>query len=308
MPASLPANTAYTYAFEVNADEAVAAGAPEIEFSEPLIFYTDNFLNFPAGTAVPLGSYDREAGAWMSHDNGIVVAIVGEANGLAALDLTGDGVAEGTAPLLAAGISDAERERMAQEIHDTLAQSLTAIGLDIEGALRHLRASPDRARERLERALTTTRDSLEEARRSVQDLRGKTIVYAQNSPSQYFVNNLLINAGVQPSEVNHRYTATAFEAAAAFVADKSIDACVSWAPDIYNIPERVQGTRILTTTAEANKLIADVWAVRADFAKDHPEIVRGLVEGIFKATARALRLAVEKDPRGTGVPSTKGVL
>ena len=119
--------------------------------------------------------------------------------------------------------------------------------------------------------------------RSVQDLRGKTIVYAQNSPSQYFVNNLLINAGAQPSEVQHRYTATAFEAAAAFVADKSIDACVSWAPDIYNIPERVQGTRILTTTAEANKLIADVWAVRADFAKDHPEIVRGLVEGIFKA-------------------------
>jgi NitT/TauT family transport system substrate-binding protein len=118
---------------------------------------------------------------------------------------------------------------------------------------------------------------------SAQDLRGKTIVYAQNSPSQYFVNNLLINAGVQPGEVNHRYTATAFEAAAAFVADKSIDACASWAPDIYNIPERVSGTRILTTTAEANKLIADVWAARADFAKDHPEIVQGLVEGIFKA-------------------------
>jgi len=118
---------------------------------------------------------------------------------------------------------------------------------------------------------------------SAQNLRGKTIVYAQNSPSQYFVNNLLINSGVQPGEVNHRYTATAFEAAAAFVADKSIDACASWAPDIYNIPERVAGTRILTTTAEANKLIADVWAVRADFAKDHPEIVEGVVEGIFKA-------------------------
>ncbi len=119
--------------------------------------------------------------------------------------------------------------------------------------------------------------------RSVQDLRGKTIVYAQNSPSQYFINNLLINAGVQPGEVGHRYTATAFEAAAAFVADKSIDACVSWAPDIYNIPDKVPGTRILTTTAEANKLIADVWAVRADFAKDHPEVVGGLVEGIFQA-------------------------
>jgi NitT/TauT family transport system substrate-binding protein len=118
---------------------------------------------------------------------------------------------------------------------------------------------------------------------SARDLRGKTIVYAQNSPSQYFINNLLLNAGLQPNQVKHRFTATAFEAAAAFVADRGIDACASWAPDIYNIPEKVPGTRILTTTAEANKLIADVWAARADFAKDHPDIVKGLVAGIFKA-------------------------
>ncbi len=117
---------------------------------------------------------------------------------------------------------------------------------------------------------------------SVKDLRGKTVVYAQNSPSQYFLNNLLLNAGIQPSEVKHKYTATAFEAATAFVADSKIDACVSWAPDIYNIPEKVKNTRILTTTSEANKLIADVWAARADFAKDHPEIVSGLVAGIFE--------------------------
>jgi NitT/TauT family transport system substrate-binding protein len=117
---------------------------------------------------------------------------------------------------------------------------------------------------------------------TVKDLKGKTIVYAQNSPSQYFINNLLLAAGMQPSEVNHKYTATAFEAAAAFVADKRIDACVSWAPDIYNIPEKVPGARLLTSTSEANKLIADVWAARADFAKDHPEIIKGLVAGIFK--------------------------
>jgi NitT/TauT family transport system substrate-binding protein len=117
---------------------------------------------------------------------------------------------------------------------------------------------------------------------SVQDLKGKTIVYAQNSPSQYFVNNLLLNAGIQPTEVKHTFTSTAFEAAAAFVADKKIDACVSWAPDIYNIPEKVKDTRILTTTSEANKVIADVWAARADFAKDHPEIIQGLVAGILE--------------------------
>jgi imidazoleglycerol-phosphate dehydratase len=31
-------------------------------------------------------------------------------------------------------------------------------------------------------------------------------------------------------------------------------------------------------------------------------------EAIFKATARAMRMAVEHDPRMTGVPSTKGPL
>ena len=127
--------------------------------------------------------------------------------------------------------------------------------------------------------------------RSVRDLKGKTIVYAQNSPSQYYVNSLLISAGIAPSAVRHKFTASAFEAAAAFVADRSIDGCVSWAPDIYNIPEKVPGTRILSTTQDANRLITDVWAVRADFAKDHPEIVKGLVAGIFEGMAE-----VAKDP------------
>jgi imidazoleglycerol-phosphate dehydratase len=40
----------------------------------------------------------------------------------------------------------------------------------------------------------------------------------------------------------------------------------------------------------------------------HGRNAHHLVEGIFKATARALRMAVERDPRGSGVPSTKGVL
>jgi len=40
----------------------------------------------------------------------------------------------------------------------------------------------------------------------------------------------------------------------------------------------------------------------------HGRNTHHIVEGIFKATARALRQAVELDPRGSGVPSTKGVL
>ncbi len=40
----------------------------------------------------------------------------------------------------------------------------------------------------------------------------------------------------------------------------------------------------------------------------HGRNAHHLVEAIFKATARALRDAVELDPRASGIPSTKGVL
>jgi len=118
--------------------------------------------------------------------------------------------------------------------------------------------------------------------RTVADLRGKSLVLAQNSPSHFFALNALINGGVQPSEVTLKFTQDAFQAAAAFNADRSIAGAVSWAPDIYNLSE-VQGNRLLVSTATANKLIADVWFARADYAKDNPDIMEGLVRGIFDA-------------------------
>ena len=92
--------------------------------------------------------------------------------------------------------------------------------------------------------------------------------------------NALINAGVQPSEVKFKFTQDAFQAAAAFNADKKISAAVSWAPDIYTL-SKVKGNRLLVSTSTANKLIADVWFARADFAKDNPDVIEGLVRGIF---------------------------
>ncbi len=121
-----------------------------------------------------------------------------------------------------------------------------------------------------------------ESIKSVADLRGKKVVLAQNSPSHFFLLNVLLNGGVQPSEVKMEFTQDAFQAAAAFNANKDYAAVVSWAPDIYNL-EKVKGNRILVSTATANKLIADVWFSRADFARDNPEIIEGLVRGILDA-------------------------
>jgi NitT/TauT family transport system substrate-binding protein len=116
--------------------------------------------------------------------------------------------------------------------------------------------------------------------KTMNDLRGKTVVLAQNSPSHYFLLNALINGGVQPAEVNFKFTQDAFQAAAAFNADRNLAGVVSWAPDIYNL-EKVKGNKIIVTTATANKLIADVWFARADFAKDNPDVMEGIVRGIF---------------------------
>jgi NitT/TauT family transport system substrate-binding protein len=118
--------------------------------------------------------------------------------------------------------------------------------------------------------------------KSVADLRGKTVVLAQNSPSHFFLLNTLISGGLQPADVQYKFTQDAFQAAAAFNADKSVACAVSWAPDIYNLAE-ASGNKMLVNTQTANKLIADVWFARADFAKDNPAIIEGLVRGIFES-------------------------
>ena len=108
MPAPLPPTSAYTYAVELSADEAIAAGANELRFNQPVIKYVENFLNFPVGGIVPVGYYDRaKACCWIPSDNGRVIKIVGVTAGLADVDTVGSGV---LAPLT---LTDAERQQLA---------------------------------------------------------------------------------------------------------------------------------------------------------------------------------------------------
>jgi imidazoleglycerol-phosphate dehydratase len=64
-----------------------------------------------------------------------------------------------------------------------------------------------------------------------------------------------------------------------------------------------------------SELVEDFWqAVAANalcnlhIVLHHGRNTHHISEAIFKATARALRMAIESDPRMTGVPSTKGTL
>lgn len=91
MPGGLPANSGYTYAVELSVDEAQAAGARDVQFSQPVPFYMDNFLGFAVEMNVPAGYYDQMKGQWVASQNGRVIKLVGSTGGLAELDITGDG-------------------------------------------------------------------------------------------------------------------------------------------------------------------------------------------------------------------------
>ncbi len=86
-----------------------------------------------------------------------------------------------------------ERNRLARELHDTLAQGLTSVALQLESAdaLLDTDADPARIKKAVRQALNLTRLNLEEARRSVLDLRaapleGRTLAEALAALAEYW--------------------------------------------------------------------------------------------------------------------------
>jgi two-component system NarL family sensor kinase len=67
-----------------------------------------------------------------------------------------------------------ERARIAREVHDTMAQGFTAVGLHVEAGLSRLEGR-SHARAPLEKALEAARQGLDEARRSIHMLRASAL-------------------------------------------------------------------------------------------------------------------------------------
>src|SRR6516165_6691300 len=74
------------------------------------------------------------------------------------------------------------------------------------------------------------------------------------------------------------------------------------------VPMEMLGTFNAPLAEEFWRAVASSGAFSLHVVCHYGRNTHHIVEGIFKATARALRQAVEIDPRMTGVPSTKGVL
>ncbi len=74
------------------------------------------------------------------------------------------------------------------------------------------------------------------------------------------------------------------------------------------IPGEMLGTFNAPLAEEFWRAVSSNGALALHIVCHYGRNTHHIVEGIFKAAARALRMAVESDPRGSGVPSTKGVL
>jgi imidazoleglycerol-phosphate dehydratase len=74
------------------------------------------------------------------------------------------------------------------------------------------------------------------------------------------------------------------------------------------VPLETLGTFNAALAEEFWRAVSSGGALTLHVVCHHGRNTHHIVEGIFKACARALRQAVESDPRMTGVPSTKGVL
>jgi imidazoleglycerol-phosphate dehydratase len=80
--------------------------------------------------------------------------------------------------------------------------------------------------------------------------------------------------------------------------------CV-WKADV---PREILGTFNSPLAEEFWRAVSSSGAFNLHVISHHGSNTHHIIEGIFKAIARALRHAVDIDPRRTGVPSTKGVL
>jgi ABC-type nitrate/sulfonate/bicarbonate transport system substrate-binding protein len=129
--------------------------------------------------------------------------------------------------------------------------------------------------------------------KTAKDLRGKTIALQAYGPHIDYLGKVLADAGLSLRDVNLRWlddlTGTK-NAPAATLREAGVDAAMVIIPDALALTSRgnvgtgaedsVKGARILLSTKTANRIITDVYAVRADYLQSNRSDVENFVRGL----------------------------
>ena len=145
---------------------------------------------------------------------------------------------------------------------------------------------------------------------SLSDLKGKTIVVQKSGPHADLVQVLLQDAGLKSGDVTLKYVrditynavtakdGKAHDPANALRQDPSLTGAACIFPDILALTaggqvgtgaeDSVKGARPILSTRTASRVIADVYAVRADFLREQRAIVHGFVLAQFQEQRKFL--------------------
>ena len=135
------------------------------------------------------------------------------------------------------------------------------------------------------------------------DLKGKTVVLQRYGPHVDYLDRILRDAGLSFSDVKVKWVAEltapdratkgAVDPASAMRADSSIDAVLVITPDALALTsggttgtgaeDSVKGAKILLSTKTADRVIADVYAVRRDWFDSHRGDVQKFVHALLVA-------------------------
>ena len=138
---------------------------------------------------------------------------------------------------------------------------------------------------------------------SINQLAGKVLGASQFNESEFFIRYLAQEAGVpvkvlrdldsrpEPNELGLVFYEDAFVACDAYEHEMSrasprLNGCVGWTPRTDEVVQKSNGAAKVLVSNRNLLVIADILAVNKGFAKEHPDMVRGLVHGILEGNRR----------------------
>lgn len=127
--------------------------------------------------------------------------------------------------------------------------------------------------------------------KSVSDLRGQSVAVATKSPSQTLLIRALEANNMTQSDIKIVEAKDGLDAASMFEAGKVKGALV-WAPDDKRLLSAVAGSRVLMSTKQCNRCIADGFFAKADFIAENKERLTAFAAGWLAGNA-----AVKSDPQ-----------
>ncbi|MAJ17230.1 MAG: hypothetical protein CBC27_09935 [Opitutia bacterium TMED67] len=157
--------------------------------------------------------------------------------------------------------------------------------------------------------------------KTVTDLRGKTIAVQQGGPHIGMLDDVLKTAQLSWDDITVKFYENLTgdgSPVEAFRKDSTISACFAITPDMFGLctdltsigtgaEGTVKGAKVLVSTAELSRSIADVYVCRKDFYDANRSLVRKLVAGYLKAAEELVDKRAAFDA-GTRDPSYVNLL